>query len=88
MTCWVGDRAVSTSWPIAFSLNAFNQLLDYPKVDVGLEQRHADFAQSGLHVRRGEFALAAEIFEDTLQLVAKIVEHGSIRPDYRSAQVS
>ena len=50
-------------------LDGFDELLDDFEVDVGFEQRHADFAQSGLHVRRRELAFAAQVFEDPLQLV-------------------
>jgi len=47
-------------------LNGFNELLDNFEVDVGFEQRHANFAQSGLHIRRRELTLTAQVFEDAL----------------------
>ena len=51
-------------------LDGFDELLDDPEMDVGFEQRHADLAQGGLHVLGREFALAAQVLEDPLQLVA------------------
>ena len=50
-------------------LDVFDELLDNLEIDVGLEQRHADFAQGGFHVFGREFAFAAQVFEDPLQLV-------------------
>ena len=47
-----------------------DKLLGDPEMHVGLEQRHADLAQRGLHVFRREFPLAAQVFENPLQLVA------------------
>ena len=51
-------------------LDGFDELLDDAEMDVGFEQRHADFAQGGFHVLRREFALSAQSLEDALQLVA------------------
>ena len=70
MTCCVGESAVSTSCPMAFSLTAFNELFDDLEMDVGLEQRHANLAQRGLHIFRREFSFAAQVFEHPLQFVA------------------
>jgi len=36
-------------------------LLDDPKVDIRLEQRHADFAQSLLHVGGAQFPFATQV---------------------------
>jgi len=44
-------------------------------MDVGFKESDADFAQGFFHVRGREFAFAAQIFEDTLKLVGKIIEH-------------
>ena len=62
--------------------DGFDELLDDLEVDVGFEQRHANFAQSGFHVLGGELSLAAQVLEDALQLVAKIIEHGDYRTCY------
>jgi hypothetical protein len=66
MTCWEGERDMSTSSPMAFCLDVFDELLDHAEVDVGFEQRHADFAQGGLHVLGRELAFAAQVLEDAL----------------------
>ena len=50
-------------------LDAFDELFDDFEIDVGFEQRHADFAQGRLHVFGGELAFAAQVLEDTLQFV-------------------
>jgi hypothetical protein len=57
-------------------LHRFDELFDDLEMDVGFEQRDADLAETGVHILRGEFALAAEVFEDLLQFIAKIFEHG------------
>ena len=51
-------------------LDGFDELFDNTEVDVGLEQGHADLAQRGLHIGLAEFAFSAEVFEDSLELVA------------------
>lgn len=55
--------------------NGFNELFDDFEMDVGFEEGDADFAERRVHILRGEFALAAEIFEDLLQFIAEILEH-------------
>ena len=52
-----------------FFLDVLDELLDDAEMDVGLEQRHADLAQGGLHVFGAEFAFTAQVFEDALELV-------------------
>ena len=47
-------------------LDIFDELFDNAEVDVGLEQGDADFAQGRVHVFGGEFAFAAQVFEDAL----------------------
>ncbi len=47
-------------------LDGFHQLLDDFEIDVGFEKRYADFAQSRLHVRRGELAFTAQVLENAL----------------------
>ena len=68
-TCWVGESAVSTSSPMRLFLDGFDELLDDAEMDVGLEQRHADLAQRGVHVFGRQFPFAAQVFENPLQLV-------------------
>ena len=50
-------------------LDVFDELLDDAEIDVGLEQRHADFAQGGFHVLGRELAFAAQVLENPLQFV-------------------
>ncbi len=50
-------------------LDVFDELLDDAEVDVGFEQGDADFAQGRIHIFGREFAFAAQVFEDPLQLV-------------------
>ena len=68
MTCCDGREGAETSSPMAFDLNVFDELLDDFEIDVGFEQRHADFAQGRLHVLGRELAFAAQILENPLQL--------------------
>ena len=74
-TCSAGDSAVITSWPTRLVANVVDQFLDDLEVDVGLEQRQADFAQRFADVLFGQLALAAEILECTLQFVGKVIKH-------------
>src|ERR1700732_865780 len=67
-TCWVGERAVSTSWPMDFSLTASMNCCDL-EMDVRLEQRQANLLQRGLHVFGREFPLAAQVLEDPLEFI-------------------
>ena len=50
-------------------LDGLDELLDDAEMDVGLEQRHANLAQRGIHIFGRQFAFAAQVFEDPLQLV-------------------
>ena len=45
-------------------------------IDVGFEQRKADFAQRILDIALGDAALALEFFEDPFEAVAERVKHG------------
>ena len=56
-------------------LDPREELLDDLEVDVRLEQREADLAQSLLEVLLGEHAAPAEAAEDPLELVGERVEH-------------
>ena len=51
-----------------FLLDIVDQLLYNPEIDVGLEQRDADLAQSALHVFGRELAFSAQVLEHPLQL--------------------
>ena len=56
--------------------HGLNQLLDDFEIDVGFKEGDADFAKGGFHVLRGETALATHIFEDALEFIGEIIEHG------------
>ena len=49
--------------------DAFDELLDDFKIDVGFEQRDANFAQRRFHVFGGQATFAAQVLEDALQFV-------------------
>ena len=49
--------------------NVFNELLDDTEVDVGLEQGHANLAQSLVHVGGAQLPFAAQRLEDALKLI-------------------
>ena len=68
-TCWEGERADEHLFAHRLDLDVLDELFDDPEVDVGLEQRHADFAQGALHVLGRELPFAAQVLEDPLQLV-------------------
>ena len=55
--------------------DGFDELFDDFEMNVGFEQGDADFAEGDVHILRGEFALAAKVFEDLLQFIAEILEH-------------
>ena len=55
--------------------NVVDQFLDDLEVDVGFEQRHADFAQRLADVLFGQLALPAQVLEGALQLFCKILKH-------------
>ena len=57
--------------------DVLDQVADDVEVDVGLEQRHADFAQGFGDVFFGQRALAAEVLEGALQFVCKVLKHRS-----------
>ena len=61
-----------------FDFDVFDELLYDFEVDVGFEERYADFAQGFFHVGGGESAFATHVFEDALELVGKIIEHGRL----------
>src|SRR5579875_1357818 len=60
-----------------FHFYVFNELLDDFKVNISLQQRHPDLAQSFFHIGGRELAFAAQIFEDALELIGETIEHDS-----------
>ena len=57
-----------------------DERLDDLEVDVGFEQRHADFPQGDFHRLRRQAHLSPEVGEDVLEAVAERVEHGTRPP--------
>ena len=55
--------------PHRLLLDVLDKLLYYAEMHVGLEQSDTDLAQSGLHVLGRQFAFAAQVLENALQLV-------------------
>ena len=64
-----------TSWPSGLLADVLDQLFDDVEVDVGFEQRHANFFQRFADVLFGERALSAQVLEGALQLVCKVLKH-------------
>ena len=60
-----------------FYLDVLDQLLDDAEVNVGLQQRHANLAQGGLHVCGGQLAFTAQALKHPLQFFGQIIEHES-----------
>ena len=61
-----------------FDADAFDEVVGDVKVDVGLEQGYANFAQGFSDVFFRERALAAQGFEGALEFVCKVFKHRSI----------
>ncbi len=61
--------------PHGLGLDTVDQLLDHFEVDVGFEQRQADFAQSLGDVFLAQPGLAAKRLEGALEFFLKILEH-------------
>ena len=55
---WPGLRLFITSWPRARSLHLVDEILDHRQRDIGLQQRHAHFAQRLLDVLLAQARLA------------------------------
>ena len=73
-----GRKSSQDLLPHGLLLHLFNELLDNLEMNIGLQQRHANFAQRLFHVGGRQFSFAAQVFENPLQLVAQIVEHDSL----------
>jgi len=56
--------------------DARDELLDDLEVDVGLEQRQADFAHRAVHVGLGHAAAAGQGAQRPAQSLAQGIEHG------------
>ncbi len=75
-TCSEGESAVSTSTADGFLADVLDEVVDDFEVYVGVEQGHANLAESFGDVLFSKRALAAKAFEDTLQFVCKVFKHG------------
>ena len=66
--------------------NVRQQFIDHADVDVAFEQRFANSRERFVHVLLREFSLAAQVFEDSLQLVCQVLKHWalSLRSNSRS----
>ena len=64
-----------TSCPSDFVFDALDEIAGDLEIDVGLQQRHAHFAQGVADVVLGNFAEAAQILESVLELAAERIEH-------------
>ena len=56
-------------------LDVLDELLDHPEIDVGFQQRHANFTQGALHIFGRELAFATQVLENPLQFIREVVEH-------------
>src|SRR4029077_14850965 len=56
--------------------NVGDEFVGDAHVDVTIEQRFADFAESGIEVLFCELSLAAEVFERALKFLCKSLKHG------------
>jgi hypothetical protein len=54
----------------SFGFDAFDEIAGDLEIHIGLEQRHANFAQGVAGVGLGNFAEAAQIFEGVLEFAA------------------
>ena len=52
-----------------FSSHLLDELLHYLEVNVGFEERHANLAESLLHIFGRQFPFAAQVLENALQLI-------------------
>ncbi len=59
-----------------FAANAGEKFVDHGESDIAFEHGFANFAERGVKVLFGEFALATEILECALQLFCEVFKHG------------
>ena len=57
------------------ALDVLDKVADDLDIDVGLEQREADFAQRLVDIALGDAAVAAEFLENPFEAVAERVKH-------------
>ena len=57
-------------------LDGGNELLDHRQGDVGLEQRHADFAQGIGNIGFSQAGFALERLHDAGKAIGQVIEHG------------
>ena len=69
MTCWVGESAVSTSWPMAFSLTASMNCLTTRKW-TSASSSATRISRSAASIFAAEFSFSAQVLEDALEFVA------------------
>jgi hypothetical protein len=60
--------------------NVRQQFIDHADVDVAFKERFADSRERFVHVLLREFSLAAQVFENALQLVCKVLKHWALSP--------
>ncbi len=58
--------------------NVRQQFVDHADVDVAFEQRFADSRERFVHVLLREFSLAAQVLENSLQLVCQVLKHRAL----------
>ena len=64
--------AAKYCFPERLFFHAGNEFLRDLKIDVRLQQSQADMAQRGVDVRFADRAVAAQLFENVLQLIAEL----------------
>ena len=65
-----GGKSLEDLFALGLFPNVFNEFLDDFEVDVSFEQSDADLLQGRIHVGLGEFSFSAQVFEDSLELIA------------------
>ena len=68
-TCWPALTLSRTSWPMARSRDARDEVLDHLEVDVRLEQRQPDLAHRRVDVGFGDPAVAGQLAEGVAQSI-------------------
>jgi len=63
-----------------FFANVREQFVDDSDVDVAFEQRFADTVEGLVHMLLREFSLAAQVLENSLQLVCQVLKHWNLSP--------
>ncbi len=79
-TCCTGAEALEHLVIDGAITHLVDERLDDLEVDVGFEQRHADFPQGHFHRLRRQAHLSPEVGEDVLEAIAERVEHHTRPP--------